>query len=260
MPRTPLLSHLVELAVGLAPRGRARHRRSRGARTPRRRRSASDEGLTRRDLLKRAALAGAGVDRPRPDGARPRARVRRAAARRSRGSRSSAPGISGMTAAMTLKDAGFRNVTVYEASDRVGGRTYTRSGDGFWEAGQWSEWGGELIDTGHELVFALCKRFGFDVIDLDTSDAEGLERHPLLRRRLLPVGSRWSTTGSTARSTRRSSATCARCPSTRGRSTTRPGRPTGIALDEHDRSTTGSRRASPAGTPRGSGSSSTSPT
>ena len=57
-------------------------------------------------------------------------------------------GISGMTAAMTLKDAGFRNVTVYEASDRVGGRTYTRSGDGFFEAGQWSEWGGELIDTG----------------------------------------------------------------------------------------------------------------
>ena len=89
---------------------------------------------------------------------------------------------------MTLKDAGFTNVTVYEASDRVGGRTYTRSGDGFFEAGQWSEWGGELIDTSHELVFALCKRFGFDVIDLEQDDAEGLDRRPLLRRRLLPVG------------------------------------------------------------------------
>jgi monoamine oxidase len=74
-------------------------------------------------------------------------------------------GLSGMTAAMTLKDAGFKHVTVYEASDHVGGRTYTRSRDGFWEKGQWSEWGGELIDTDHELVFSLCDRFGFGVID-----------------------------------------------------------------------------------------------
>ncbi len=82
-------------------------------------------------------------------------------------------GISGMTAAMTLKDAGFHQVTVYEASDRIGGRTYTRSGDGFFEPGQWSEWGGELIDTDHELVFALCDRFGFDVIDLEQTTARG---------------------------------------------------------------------------------------
>lgn len=41
---------------------------------------------------------------------------------------------------MALKDAGFSNSTVYEAGDRVGGRTYTRRNDGFWEAGQWSEW------------------------------------------------------------------------------------------------------------------------
>jgi len=71
-----------------------------------------------------------------------------------------------MTAAMTLKDAGFRNISVYEASDHVGGRTFTRKNDGFWDAGQWSEWGGELIDSNHKLVFTLCQRFGFGVTDL----------------------------------------------------------------------------------------------
>jgi len=133
---------------------------------------ASDEWLTRRELMRRAALLGIGatalgqmVLRPESAfgaqrGAQPRIAIVGA-------------GISGMTAAMTLKDAGLRNVTVYEASDRVGGRTYTRSGDGFFEAGQWSEWGGELIDTGHELVFALCKRFGFDVIDLERTTPKG---------------------------------------------------------------------------------------
>lgn len=56
----------------------------------------TDAGLTRRDLMKRAAMA--------------------------------------------LKDAGFTRVTVYESSDRVGGRTYTRKNDGLWDNGQWSEW------------------------------------------------------------------------------------------------------------------------
>src|SRR4249920_3601477 len=129
---------------------------------------ASDEGLSRREVLKRAALAGAGLtvagravlDPQRAFGGgfdrghhgQPRIAIVGA-------------GISGMTAAMTLKDAGFSNVTVYEASDHVGGRTYTRSGDGFWEAGQWTEWGGELVDSAHELMFSLCDRFGFDTID-----------------------------------------------------------------------------------------------
>ena len=75
-------------------------------------------------------------------------------------------GISGMSAAMTLRDAGFTRVTVYEANSRIGGRTFTRSGDGFFEQGQWAEWGGELIDSGHKTVFALCRRYGFSTIDL----------------------------------------------------------------------------------------------
>ncbi len=75
-------------------------------------------------------------------------------------------GISGMSAAMTLRDAGFQNITVYDAADRIGGRTFTRRNDGFFEAGQWAEWGGELIDSSHKTVFALCQRFGFKTIDL----------------------------------------------------------------------------------------------
>jgi monoamine oxidase len=173
MPRTPLLSRLVDLA--------AASRRADELGTDvtdvlgrRAEALASDEGLTRRALLRNAAIAGVGLTalgrmalQPErafagPKQAQPRVAIVGA-------------GISGMTAAMTLKDAGFKNVTVYETSDRIGGRTYTRSGDGFFEAGQWSEWGGELIDTGHELVFALCKRFGFDVIDLDKSKPKGSE-------------------------------------------------------------------------------------
>ena len=76
-----------------------------------------------------------------------------------------------MSAAMTLKDAGFTNVTVYEASPGVGGRTWTNSG--FWSPGQWSEWGGELIDTGHKTVFALCQRFGFSLYDMEQNNPTG---------------------------------------------------------------------------------------
>ena len=165
MPRTPLLAHLVQLASASRRAGdlgtdtaEVLGRRAEAL--------ASDEGLTRRDLLKKAVLAGAGatvvgrmvLDPERAFGAHGHAQPRIAVV---------GAGISGLTAAMTLKDAGFERVTVYESNDRVGGRTYTRKNDGFWEPGQWSEWGGELIDTNHALVFALCKRFGFDVIDIE---------------------------------------------------------------------------------------------
>jgi monoamine oxidase len=171
MPRTPLLSHLVELASAsrradalgidvaedLGLRATAR---------------AGDEWLTRRELLAKTLLAGAGatalgrlvLDPERAFGARGQAQPRIAVV---------GAGISGLTAAMTLRDAGFTKITVYESNDRVGGRTYTRKGDGFWEDGQWSEWGGELIDTDHRLVFSLCKRFGFEVIDAERVNTKG---------------------------------------------------------------------------------------
>ncbi len=171
MPRTPLLSHLVELA---AASRRAEEVGTDVAEVVGRHAEAlaSDAGLTRQALLKKAVVAGAAatvlgrlvLDPESAFGGRHRAQPRVAVV---------GAGISGLTAAMTLKDAGFSDVTVYESNDRVGGRTYTRNGGGFWAHGQWSDWGGELIDSDHELVLALCKRFGFDVIDVEKLTAKG---------------------------------------------------------------------------------------
>ncbi|MBK7071649.1 MAG: FAD-dependent oxidoreductase [Myxococcales bacterium] len=73
-------------------------------------------------------------------------------------------GIAGLSCALTLLDKGVES-TVYEASGRVGGRMYSNR-TGYWSAGQISEWGGELIDTGHATVQDLAARFGLPVDDL----------------------------------------------------------------------------------------------
>ena len=57
-------------------------------------------------------------------------------------------GISGLAAALQLQDHGVAS-TVYEANTRVGGRMFSNMAGSYWDAGQVSEWGGELIDTGH---------------------------------------------------------------------------------------------------------------
>src|SRR5205807_3823819 len=80
-------------------------------------------------------------------------------------------GIAGLNAALTLQDAGYAS-TVYEASNRVGGRMHSDSpltnpnGTSTWENGQVSEHCGELIDTGHKTIQQLAKRFGFGLTDL----------------------------------------------------------------------------------------------
>jgi monoamine oxidase len=126
---------------------------------------ASDEGLTRRQLLAAGVVGTAAASSvgqlilaPRA-GATPRPRSQPTVA-------VIGAGISGMSAAMTLRDAGFDRVTVYEANSRIGGRTFTRANDGFFEPGQWAEWGGELIDSTHKSVFALCRRYGLSTVDL----------------------------------------------------------------------------------------------
>jgi monoamine oxidase len=128
--------------------------------------ASTDRGLTRRELMKRAVVAGAGATVAGQLVLNPTKAFGASGPASQPTIAIVGAGISGMTAAMTLKDAGFRNVTVYESSDSVGGRTYTRKNDGFWDAGQWSEWGGELIDSNHKLIFTLCQRFGFGVTDL----------------------------------------------------------------------------------------------
>jgi len=80
-------------------------------------------------------------------------------------------GIAGLNAALTLQDKGIGS-TVFEASDRIGGRMHSDR-SGYWDGGQVSEWGGELIDTNHTTVLALAQRFGLAVSDLLAAEPPG---------------------------------------------------------------------------------------
>ncbi|MFF8609466.1 flavin monoamine oxidase family protein [Streptomyces sp. NPDC015346] len=82
-------------------------------------------------------------------------------------------GISGLTAALTLQDAGLSPV-LYEANpSRVGGRMWTQRGH--WAYGQTSEIGGELIDTSHKKILELCRRFDLPVEDFLGGGPTGAE-------------------------------------------------------------------------------------
>ncbi|MFG2873104.1 flavin monoamine oxidase family protein [Streptomyces sp. NPDC048338] len=131
--------------------------------------------LGRRSLLKYAAAAGiaagtaAAAARPAParaatpaPGAGGTARIAVVGA-----------GISGLTAALTLQDAGLSPV-LYEANPaRVGGRMWTQRAH--WAYGQTSEIGGELIDTSHKKILELCRRFDLPVEDFLGGGPNGAE-------------------------------------------------------------------------------------
>ncbi|MGW4645636.1 flavin monoamine oxidase family protein [Kitasatospora sp. NPDC004289] len=120
---------------------------------------AEPDGPSRRALLARAAALGLGAagiavapkaraatvaDTAKYKGTPPRIAIVGA-------------GISGLNAALTLADKGIP-ATVYEAETaRVGGRMYSKTD---WAGGQVSEYGAELIDTGHHEMLRLCQRFG----------------------------------------------------------------------------------------------------
>ncbi|WP_369238773.1 flavin monoamine oxidase family protein [Streptomyces sp. R21] len=82
-------------------------------------------------------------------------------------------GIAGLTAALTLHDAGYA-CTLYEANpDRVGGRMYSQRDH--WAYGQTSEIGGELIDTSHKKMLELCRRFSLPTEDFLGGGPNGAE-------------------------------------------------------------------------------------
>jgi monoamine oxidase len=88
-------------------------------------------------------------------------------------------GIAGLSCALALADKGV-DATIYESSTRVGGRMQTdsaatRGGASYWADGQSSEWGGELIDTGHKAVQALAQRFKLPLDDLLGAEPNGSE-------------------------------------------------------------------------------------
>ena len=72
-------------------------------------------------------------------------------------------GIGGLTAGLTLLDAGYTS-TIYEASGRVGGRMHSDTSS--WLDGEVSEHCGELIDSGHTLIASLAHRFNIGLTDL----------------------------------------------------------------------------------------------
>src|SRR5436305_11835929 len=72
-------------------------------------------------------------------------------------------GIAGLNAALTFQDAGL-SCSIYEASDRIGGRMHSDSTT--WADGMVSEWCGEFIDADHATIHQLNKRFGLTTIDL----------------------------------------------------------------------------------------------
>jgi len=91
-------------------------------------------------------------------------------------------GLAGLTAAWKITRAGGE-VIVIEAEDRVGGRAYS-STEG-WAAGQYTDYGGELIDDGYRAVTHLCEELGVELgepiayalpADDDLSTVEGYLR------------------------------------------------------------------------------------
>ena len=90
-------------------------------------------------------------------------------------------GLAGLTAAVTLRDAGW-DVVVLEARSRVGGRVHTAYGgvDGVALApGLHAELGGESIDESHGSLLGLLRRFG-----IPTEERPGSTRDRVMRGRV----------------------------------------------------------------------------
>jgi monoamine oxidase len=81
-------------------------------------------------------------------------------------------GLAGLTTAYRMKQAGY-TATVFEASDRAGGRCW--SGQGYFDDNQIIEHGGELIDTGHTQVKQLAQELGLDLDNLYSAETKGTE-------------------------------------------------------------------------------------
>lgn len=132
--------------------------------------------FTRRDLIKRAGVVGAAATfGPAAFAGAARADDPAAAFGSKHGPKPRIAivggGIAGLNAALTLSDAGLA-ATVYEASDRVGGRMHSDT-SGYWQNGQTSEWCGELIDTAHTTIQGLASRFNLPLADLPAAEPPG---------------------------------------------------------------------------------------
>ncbi|TMD27791.1 MAG: FAD-dependent oxidoreductase [Chloroflexi bacterium] len=167
MARTPLLRSLARLAADHAE-AEATGRRPAEVRAERAEaRERSLRAISRRDFLAGTAAAGAAVALGGSSAFAPSARAGGARVAIVGG------GIAGLTCALTLLDKGVA-ATVYESSDRVGGRMHSDS-RGYWSDGQTSEWCGELIDSGHKTILTLAQRYRLATVDLLGAEPNGSE-------------------------------------------------------------------------------------
>lgn len=81
-------------------------------------------------------------------------------------------GLAGLTCAYRLKQQGYL-ATVYEASDRLGGRCFTRRG--FFKENQMVERGGEFINSDHKEIRKLVKDLGLTLQDVYEGDLVGTQ-------------------------------------------------------------------------------------
>ncbi|WP_267379572.1 NAD(P)/FAD-dependent oxidoreductase [Bacillus sp. GM_Baccil_2] len=79
-------------------------------------------------------------------------------------------GLAGLTCAYRLKQQGISS-TIYEATNRIGGRCWTRRN--YFEEEQIVERGGELIDTGHIEIQKLATELGLVLDDLIAAESIG---------------------------------------------------------------------------------------
>ena len=125
-----------------------------------------EQRFTRSDILKRggaigaaAAIAGPGALLTRSARAATTPRIAIVGG-----------GIAGLSAALTLADAGYRS-TIYEAhGSRIGGRMHSDApgvagGDDYF-SGQVAEYCGEFIDSDHNTMITLAKRFNLPLDDV----------------------------------------------------------------------------------------------
>ena len=167
MAKTPLMHSLQRLAAdyrlarahGLplhAIRELRAEARQRAQHDPER----SGTAFTRRQMLigSGATLAGLALPRPTPAANGPRIAI-------------VGGGIAGLTCALRLAEQGIAS-TVYEASGRIGGRMFSNT-SGYWDDNQVSEWGGELIDTGHRTIRRLARRFGLELDKVREAEPAG---------------------------------------------------------------------------------------
>ena len=151
MARTPL-AQFVQRAAAQAARDQG---------------TAVEAGITRRQALRRAGAAGAGLAMAGSLGA----------AATARGADTPrivvvGAGLAGLSCAYQLKQAGLA-AEIHEANpSRVGGRCWT---DRSFSGGQIAEHGGELIDQGHTAIRQLAQGLGLKLDNLLQSEVNGTE-------------------------------------------------------------------------------------